>query len=350
MTPHSPPDPVAESPLDPVELALRFATRLLPDVASASAYTGPSTPGGGEALRAVRELPHGQAAAVVAVLGRLCAGELPVALSADLTADTTPELQARARRWLGRRIDAMTGHHHQCELWAAQVTLAMLDGGEALRLPEKPGGPIDASVPPALAGLLAGLPADVPLSEVAESLAYALALYLSRSMTPDGALVALVRAVPGRGGQGEPQDAGQGAGLSAVQGETRPASIADSPTYDEFMRIAARNRAEYETVMPRMDALFERHSALCEANGAAQAAYRDALDSGDPERIAAAKAAADEAFLRVSTEGMAVMREHSALAEEVHRRGDELADASRRMRQAAQQHQHEHTDGERAHR
>lgn len=110
-----------------------------------------------------------------------------------------------------------------------------------------------------------------------------------------------------------------------------PAGPADSPAYAEFMRIAERNRQAHAADKPRMDALIARHKEICDAHTAAQASYRAALETGDPDQIADAKAAADAAFRLLTTEGEAVMREHAALAGEQFRRGDELADAHRRM-------------------
>lgn len=107
--------------------------------------------------------------------------------------------------------------------------------------------------------------------------------------------------------------------------------LADSAAFAEFTRIADRNREAHAADKPRMDILAARHKELCDANTAAQTALRAALDAGDPDQIAVAKAAAAETYRLFTTEGEAALREHTALAEEHFRRGDELAEASRRV-------------------
>ncbi|WP_433382683.1 hypothetical protein [Streptosporangium sp. CA-115845] len=110
-----------------------------------------------------------------------------------------------------------------------------------------------------------------------------------------------------------------------------PAGLADSPAFAEFMRIADRNQEARAAVQPRMDALVARHQELDDACEAAYEELRAAREDGDGDQIAAAETAHAEAYRVFNTEGLAAIREHTALAEEQLRRGDELNEASRRL-------------------
>ncbi|WP_329431146.1 hypothetical protein OG339_47260 (plasmid) [Streptosporangium sp. NBC_01495] len=107
--------------------------------------------------------------------------------------------------------------------------------------------------------------------------------------------------------------------------DTRGASAA----FTEFTRIADRNREARAAAQPRMDALVARHKELVDACDATLEEFRVAREAGDADRIAAAEIAQAEAYRLLSTEGLAAMREHAALAAEHFRRGDELSEASR---------------------